>query len=344
MFDLMTTVEYGGCSSKLSPARLDEVLKTLQVPKHKDLIVGTETHDDAAVYKLNDKQAIIFTTDFFPPICSDPYDFGQIAACNALSDVYAMGGDVLAALNLIMFPSQKIPIEVLSEILKGGQDKVLEAGGITVGGHTIDDYPPKYGLAVIGLVHPDKVISNSAAKAGDILILCKAIGSGIILAGKKLNLITDIVFQKTIDNMKLLNKDASELMRKFNVKCATDITGFGLLGHCIKLARESNVCLNIDSEKVPYLDYAEDLADMGCIPGAVFRNQQYVESHPVNITCKNYEKKTLLFDAQTSGGLLICVSSENANELLLQLRNNVYKDACIIGNVSNFEGQYLNVK
>ncbi len=343
MYDLMSTVEYGGCSAKLSPDQLDKILKTLQVPKHKNLLVGTDTRDDAAVYKLNDEQAIIFTTDFFPPVCSDPYDFGQIAACNALSDVYAMGGEVLMALNLIMFPSSKVQIEVLSQILQGGQDKVLEAGGITVGGHTIDDFPPKYGLAVVGLIHPEKVISNAKAKPGDVLILTKAIGTGIILAGKRLNEIKEDSYINALNSMKLLNKNASALMRKYGVKCATDITGFGLLGHAVKLSDESAVCLNIESKNVPFLTEALELAEQGCLPGAAFRNQKFVESHQVNISCSSYYRKMLLFDAQTSGGLLICVDKNNADSLLNELKASTYPDSAIIGEVTKKEVNILNI-
>ena len=343
MFDLMTTVEYGGCSAKLSPAQLDEVLKSLQIPKHKNLIIGSDTHDDAAVYKINEEQAIIFTTDFFPPVCSDPYDFGQIAACNALSDVYAMGGEALMALNLIMFPSTKIPIEVLKQILSGGQDKVLEAGAITVGGHTIDDFPPKYGLAVVGMIHPKQIVSNAGAKPGDMLILTKPIGTGVILAGKRLNMVSVEAYNNTIYNMKLLNKNASILMRKYEVKCATDITGFGLLGHAIKLARESNVCINIDSEKVPFLNEAIRLSELGCLPGAAFRNQKYVESYPANFSCKSYEKKMLLFDAQTSGGLLICINKGNVDNFVKELKASNYPEVSIIGEVTNKNKNILNI-
>jgi len=324
----------------------------LKLKDDKDLLVGTNTHDDAAVYKINDEQAIIFTTDFFPPMCSDPFTFGQIAAANALSDVYAMGGKVLMALNLIMFPSQKIPMEVLGEILKGGQEKVSEAGGLIVGGHTIDDNPIKYGLAVVGLIHPDKIITNAKAKEGDVLILTKAIGTGTIMAGQRLGLMEEESsaapsqkrgsYQKAIDNMKQLNKEASEIMNKHGIVCATDITGFGLLGHLLKMAKASNVCMNIDVEKIPFISGATELVEMGCIPGASFRNQSFVEAEKVFVDYHNYEKKMLLYDAQTSGGMLMCVPEDKVVDVLSELRN-FYVDTEVVGRIFEFDGYYLRL-
>ena len=335
MFDLLKTVENGGCSAKLNAELLDNLLKGLNFQKNERLLVGTDTHDDAAVYKLNDEQAIIFTTDFFPPVCSDPYTFGQIAATNALSDVYAMGGQVLMALNLIMFPSKNIPFEILPEILKGGNDKVTEAGGMIVGGHTIDDTPPKYGLAVVGLVHPEKVITNANAKQGDVLILTKPIGTGTILAGYKLNLTSNENLKLALNQMRQLNKKASEIMAKYNVLCATDITGFGLLGHLTKLATASNVSIEIMTDNVPFMTGAYELVSQGCIPGASFRNAEFVSKFPDIISLKNnnYEKKMLMCDAQTSGGMLICVGQTQADDMLKELQE-FYPEAKIIGKVN----------
>ena len=370
MYDLLKTVEYGGCSAKISAEVLEKVLDAVNSKfdvKNSSLLVGNDTHDDAAVYKLNDEQAIIFTTDFFPPVCSDPFTFGQIAAANALSDVYAMGGKALMALNLIMFPSQSaptgnggekddieaIPIEALAEILKGGQNKIAEAEALIVGGHTIDDYPPKYGLAVVGLVHPEKIITNACAKAGEVLILTKPLGTGTIMLGNRLKFTTEIHYQKALDTMKQLNKQASEIMNKYDIKCATDITGFGLNGHLVKMAKASSVCIEIDIDKVPFLDGALELVKMGCIPGAAFRNKEYVDkrnhaTHALppfargdmggcsNAThtsrLRNYEKQILLHDPQTSGGMAICVPSEAANDMLKELKIH-YPNSAIIGRV-----------
>ena len=333
MYDLLKTINQGGCSAKIPANILDSILQSVNMPSSSNLLVGNDTHDDAAVYKLNDEQAIIFTTDFFPPVCSDPFTFGQIASTNALSDVYAMGGQPLLALNLIMFPSQSIPIEVLSEILKGGQSKANEAGALIVGGHTIEDSTPKYGLAVVGTVHPDKIITNSSAMPGDVLILTKPIGTGTIMAGKRLNLVSDINYEKALDTMKQLNKEASKIMVKHNIKCATDITGFGFLGHLTKLANASNVNFEIYVDKIPILEGALDLIDMGCIPGSAFRNQEYVEkSRNYELTNCDYNKKMLLYDPQTSGGLLMCVPKLIVNDVLTEL-NKAHEHASIVGEI-----------
>ncbi|MDX9978149.1 MAG: selenide, water dikinase SelD, partial [Candidatus Cloacimonadales bacterium] len=326
----------------LSPKELDSILSKLVSPKSDKLLVSSDTHDDAAVYKLNDDTALIFTTDFFPPLCSDPYEFGQIAAANSLSDVYAMGGTPLLCLNIILFPSDKIPNEALYQILKGGQDKVEETGAMIVGGHTIDDFPPKYGLAVVGTVHPDKVITNSQSKAGDILILTKPLGMGIITAGKRLDEVRDEDYQRALDYMKLLNKNGAELMQKYNVKAATDITGFSLLGHALKMCKASNVSMEIDSSSLPVLAGAYELADMGCLPGAAFRNQDFAEPD-ILLKDPDYNLKMIGFDAQTSGGLLISSPPNIANQLLQELRDNLYPDACIIGKVTEKKNKHIEL-
>src|SRR5512133_2502835 len=189
--DLLELVEYGGCSSKISPKQLEEILKLLPLPADPNILVDIDTHDDAGVYRINAELALVLTTDFFPPVCSDPYDFGQIAAANSISDVYAMGGDPVLAMNIMMFPSSKLPMEAYSAILKGGYDKASEAGVRIIGGHTIDDFPPKYGLAVTGFVHPDKIVTNANASDGDILILTKPLGTGIISAGLRTGLASE---------------------------------------------------------------------------------------------------------------------------------------------------------
>ena len=332
-FDLLTTVEQGGCSAKLSAAKLSEALKDLPKIINERLLVGIETHDDAGVYKLTEDIAIILTTDFFPAVCSDPYEFGQIAAANALSDVFAMGGKAIAALNLCMFPSEKIPLDVLREILRGGMRKIEEAGAVVAGGHTIDDYPPKYGLAVTGVVHPDKIVTNDKARPGDILILTKPVGSGVIVAGKRINEVNDADYKACLDNMKLLNKAGAEIMQEFKVRCATDVTGFGLLGHGLKMAQASNVTLEIDSEEVPVLAGAYELAESGCIPGAAFRNQEFVEQDCRFEKDADYSMKMLCLDAQTSGGLLMCVPEVRADELKMELIDNGYQRTEIIGRV-----------
>ncbi|AMO54940.1 segregation protein A [Endozoicomonas montiporae] len=332
--DLLTTVEYGGCSAKLSPTELAGILDKLNFPGHPDLLVDVSTHDDAGVYRINDETALIFTTDFFPPVCSDPKEFGEIAAANALSDVFAMGGNALMVLNLMMYSTKDLPVEGFAQILQGGQNKVSEAGALVVGGHTIEDHPPKFGLAVIGTVHPDKVVSNSAARPGDQLILTKPLGTGALIAGKREQLASHEAYQQALNQMKLLNKAAADIMVKHGTRCATDVTGFGLLGHGREIANGSEVTLSIDSDKLPLLDEAYELFDDGCIPGATFRNLHYV-GHDVQFkTGMDYNLKMLTCDAQTSGGLLICAPAETAEAMLEELKaTGLHDQAAVIGEV-----------
>ncbi len=333
-FDLLSTVEYGGCSAKLPAQKLSEALGGLARMTNENLLVGIGTHDDAGVYKLTDDLAVILTTDFFPPVCSDPYEFGQIAAANALSDVFAMGGKAVAALNLCMFPSAKIPLEVLREILRGGLQKIEEAGAVVAGGHTIDDFPPKYGLAVTGVVHPDRIIRNDRAAAGDVLVLTKPIGSGVIVAGQRVGDVSDVDYRACLDTMKLLNRAGAEVMQEHGVRCATDVTGFSLLGHGLTMAQASGVTLEIDSQEVPILSGAYALAESGCIPGAAFRNQEFVEQDCTFEKDLDYTMKMLCLDAQTSGGLLMCVQESVADDIVKRLIDKGYPKAAIVGRVT----------
>jgi selenide, water dikinase len=331
-FDLLSTVEQGGCSAKLSPVQLGEILAKLPKIEHPNLMVGIETHDDAGVYKLNDETALIYTTDFFPPVCSDGYEFGQIAAANALSDVYAMGGTPLLVLNLMMFSASRIPLDVFAAILQGGHDKVAEAGALVLGGHTIEDYPPKFGLAVVGTVHPNRLITNAGVRAGDQLILTKPLGTGVILAGQRNGMTEEITVRKALDCMKLLNKSGAVVMQEFSLKGATDITGFGLLGHAMRMADASNVTLRINSLWLPHFPEALALLEEGCIPGAAFRNLEFVKESTSYGSSLNYERKMLCCDAQTSGGLLMAVPAEQAEEVLEQLKTKAgLPESAIIG-------------
>ena len=332
--DLLNLVDQGGCSAKLSAAKLNEALADLPRITHENILVDIETHDDAGVFKIRDDYALIQTTDFFPPVCSDAYDFGQIAAANALSDVYAMGGQVLTALNLVMFPAD-LPMEILKEILRGGQEKVQEAGGFILGGHTIADDIPKYGLAVTGWVHPDQVVTNDKAEPGDVLILTNPIGTGIIISAKKNGLATDEAYASALTNMKQLNDKGAVIMNKFGIKAATDITGFGLLGHALKLADGSNVSIQIHSSKVPYLTSVMDLIEMGCIPGAAFRNQEFTEASCHFNSSVDYNHKMLVLDAQTSGGLLMSVKPENVKNIIEELKQSGYPSTCVVGEVTS---------
>jgi selenide,water dikinase len=318
-FDLLSTIEYGGCSAKLPAGLLSEVLSKLPMATDPRLLVDVDTHDDAGVYKINDETALIFTTDFFPPICSDGYEFGEIAAANSLSDVYAMGGIPLMALNLMMLSQEKIPLDVFGEILKGGYDKVSEAGALIVGGHTIDDHPPKYGLAVVGTVHPKQLITNAGALPNDILVLTKPIGTGALVSGEKNGLCSHEDYRRALNQMKQLNNHGARLAVKYGVKSMTDITGFGLAGHAMKMAEASKVSFRIRSPQIPLLPGAYQVYEKGSIPGATFRNLEFTGHHAHSTRGVDYNMKMLAHDAQTSGGLLMAINPDHATTLLEEL-------------------------
>lgn len=340
-FDLLRTVEYGGCSAKLSPNELTELLKAIPIINDSNIMVDVTTHDDAGVYKINDTTALIVTTDFFPPVCSDAEDFGEIAAANSLSDIYAMGGKPLLALNINLFPSKNIPLTVLRDILIGGARKVQEAGAFTMGGHTIDDATPKYGLAVVGTVEPERLITNSGLSVGEVMILTKPLGVGVIIAAQRMGIADKEAYNEAISQMKLLNKYGAELMQKYGVKGATDVTGFGLAGHGMKMAEASEVTIEIDSSKLPVLPQVMTLLDEGCIAGASFRNLDFIKERVVFSDSCSTSYKMLCCDAQTSGGLLMGVAPEKADSLLEELKKSPYHQyAAIIGQVKYKEDAF----
>ena len=332
-FDLLTTVDQGGCSAKLPADRLAELLRDLPGIRDRRLLVDASTHDDASVYRLTDDIALVQTLDFFPPLCSDPYEFGQIAAANALSDVYAMGGQPLTAMNIVMFPALGVPLDVLRDILRGGQERVEAAGAVMAGGHTIADTPPKYGLAVTGVVHPSRVIANAAAQPGDALVLTKPIGTAILLAGRKAGLAADADFRTAMESMKQLNREGAEIMQRHGIRAATDITGFSLLGHARGMARASGVTLRFRAAAVPLLPGASDLAEAGCLPGACFRNQTALEADVAFAPAIGYTEKMVLLDAQTSGGLLMCVPSGRVDAVLRDLHAAGFPHSACVGEV-----------
>ena len=342
--DLLQMVEYGGCSAKISPNQLEEILKYLPLPKDPNLLVDIDTHDDAGVYRVNDDLALVLTTDFFPPVCSDPYEFGEIAAANSISDVYAMGGDPVLALNIMMFPAAKLPMEAYAEILKGGFDKATEAGVRIIGGHTLDDFPPKYGLAVVGYIHPEKIITNAGVNPGDSLILTKPIGTGVIISGHRLGMVSKDDLEEAKRFMKLLNKTGADVMRKHNIRGATDVTGFGLAGHILKMAKASKVSITINMKDVPLIGNSYQLTDDGCIPGASFRNLEYTEINADFAEDLDYNLKMLAFDAQTSGGLLFAAPSDKVNIILVDLNNAGLPDSKVIGYVTEQNKKYLYLK
>ena len=339
--DLLKLVEYGGCSAKIPAKQLEEILKFLPLPSDPNILVDIDTHDDAGVYRINDDLALVFTTDFFPPVCSDPYEFGQIAAANSISDVYAMGGDPVLALNIVMFPAKGLPLEAYAEMLKGGFDKATEAGVRIIGGHTIDDTPPKYGLAVVGFVHPEKIMTNAGARPGDKLILTKPLGTGVIMAAQRMGIADKADIEEAKRQMKLLNKTGAEVMKKHGIKGATDITGFGLAGHALKMAKASKVSLDINMKNVPLIGKTYTLVDDGCIPGASFRNLEYCENDTFFAPDLDYNLKMIAFDAQTSGGLLICVSESKSEKVLSDLKESGLWFPEIIGCVTEPNDKFL---
>ncbi len=305
-----------------------------QLKKSNDpcLLVGIETADDAGVYKINETTALIQTLDFFTPIVDDPYLFGQIAAANSLSDVYAMGGKPLTVMNIVAFPIGCLPAEVLGDILAGGQDKIMEAGAVLVGGHTIEDKEPKYGLSVTGTVHPDHIWTNAGAKPGDQLILTKGIGTGVLTTAARAEMFPSGV-EGAIQSMATLNRTAAEIAAKYTVHACTDITGFGLLGHAYEMAAGSGVVMKLQSTAIPLLPDAAEAANMGFVPSGAYANRDYLKtiiiaSHvPVHI-------QDLCFDPQTSGGLLLSVPFNVADLLLRDLHKAGIVGAAIIGEVT----------
>ena len=319
------------------------VLTVIPKVSHEKLIVGLETSDDAAVYKVSDDKAIILTLDFFTPVVDDPYTFGKIAAANSLSDIYAMGGEPTVAMNIVCFP-QCEDMAILREILRGGSDKVTESGAILVGGHTVDDMEPKYGLSVTGEVHPDKVRANSHVEVGDVLILTKPIGTGILNTAIKGEIADEQDYEEAVLVMEYLNKYPADALKKIDVNGVTDVTGFGLLGHVLEMAKGSGCSIEIDGESVPMLRNAREYANMGIIPAGMYKNLDYISPDVYVTEGVKQDILDVLYDPQTSGGLLISVPQQRASELIEELRN--CKALCydIIGRAVEKKEKYVIVK
>jgi selenide,water dikinase len=308
------------------------VLRQLPEVSHPNLLVGIGTSDDAAVYKLDEEVALVQTVDFFPPIVDDPFQYGEVAVANALSDVYAMGGRPLLAMNIVGFPVE-LPKDILAEVLKGGASKAREAGVLIVGGHTVDDQEPKYGLAVTGLVKPGSQVTNSGARAGDVLVLTKPIGTGIVTTAAKQQQVRREVLDSAVEVMSALNRAASEAMLKVGANACTDVTGFGLMGHLLSMVEGSGVAARVELGKVPLLDGVRELLEQDIVPGGTRRNLESTEG-AVDWDASIVEhEKLLLCDAQTSGGLLISVAADRCDELLGELKAADVETRAVIGSM-----------
>ncbi len=330
----------GGCTAKLGPEVLQHVLGKLTKHKDPNLLVGFEGSDDAAVYRLTEDMAIVQTLDFFPPMVEDPYIFGQIAAANALSDIYAMGGEVKTALNIVCFP-EKMDLNILGQILIGGNEKVMEAGGILAGGHSIADVDVKYGLSVMGIIHPDRIYKNSGVQLGDKLILTKPLGVGIIATANRVGEASKEAMDQAIQSMTTLNKYASEIIKKYEIHACTDVTGFGLLGHLHEMLQNEYTAI-LQGAAIPYIREAYDYANEFIITAAGQRNRNFVKEL-VEFKSHDFALEEILFDPQTSGGLLVSVKEEDASALLQELKT-LDMSCNIIGEITRLQDKEIIVR
>lgn len=330
-----------GCGAKVGAGVLAKLLADLPTLKDENLLVGFDKSDDAAVYRLSDTRALVQTLDFFPPIADDPYTFGQIAATNALSDIYAMGGEPKLALNIMCVP-KNMPKEAVHEILRGGYEKCAEAGAIICGGHSIFDDEPKYGLSVTGFVHPDKMWKNHGAKPGDVLFLTKPIGIGVLTAAQKAELLDEDTERMMIRLMTTLNKGARDVLVNYRVHACTDVTGFSFLGHLYEMCSGSELSAEIDVSAIDFIPQAVEFARIGLLPEGMYRNRTYAEQA---VDCGDTELALcdLLFDPQTSGGLLCAVDERDANEVFKALKD-VVPSAQRVGRIVELRDQSIYLK
>jgi len=312
---------------------LAQVLGQLPPITDPNVLVGYNTSDDAAVYQLTPELATVQTVDMFPPVVDDAYHYGAIAAANSLSDVYAMGARPLTALNIICFPGSTLSMDVLAQILKGSSDKIAEAGVSLVGGHTLEDPEPKYGLCVMGVVHPDKIVTNSGARPGDVLVLTKPLGIGILTTAHKAGLVSEDIVARMVEVMERLNRDAAEAMVEVGVNACTDITGFGLMGHLHEMVHGSKVIARVLASKVPVMTEAWPLVEERIVPGGTYANMEYLKDNLRWNEGVSPEARIVLCDAQTSGGLLISVPAEKSQALLDALAARRVQDVAVIGEI-----------
>ncbi|MDR3729800.1 MAG: selenide, water dikinase SelD [Oscillospiraceae bacterium] len=324
-----------GCGAKVGAGVLAQLLEGIKVHHDPNLLVGFDKSDDASVYKVSDDLALVQTVDFFPPIADDPYTFGQIAATNALSDVYAMGGEPKLCLNIMAIP-ESMPKDTVHQLLRGGYDKVYEAGALITGGHSILDDEPKYGLCVTGFVHPDKILTNSGAKPGDVLLFTKPIGIGVLTSAAKADMASKAGMELATRMMTTLNKAARDAMVKYNVHSCTDVTGFGLLGHLCEMAQGSDVEITLHVDAIDLIPESLELAKMGILPAGMYRNRTFAEPW-VDAGDTELCKQDLLYDPQTAGGLLMAVDPADADALYEELKG-VVPSAQRIGTVAEYRG------
>ena len=332
---LTKLAQCAGCGAKVGAGTLAQLLEGLKVHRDPNLLVGFDKSDDASVYKVSDDLALVQTVDFFPPIADDPYLFGQIAATNAISDVYAMGGEPRLALNLMCVP-EDMPREAVHAMLRGGYDKVYEAGCLITGGHSIFDKEPKYGLSVTGFVHPDHILTNSGAQPGDVLLLTKPLGIGVLTTANKAELASPEAMERAYGLMTTLNKAARDAMVRYRVHACTDVTGFGLMGHLLEMTQGSDVEAHLSVGDIDLIPEALELAKMGLLPEGMYRNRCYAEAH-VDAGAVELAVQDVLYDPQTSGGLLMAVDPADADALLARLRDAV-PSAQRVGTVSAYGG------
>ncbi len=331
-----------GCGAKVGAGVLAQLLGDIKVHQDENLLVGFDKSDDASVYKISDELAIVQTVDFFPPIADDPYLFGQIAATNALSDIYAMGGVPRLALNIMCVP-ESMDGDAVHQLLKGGYDKVYEAGALITGGHSIYDDEPKYGLCVTGFVHPDRILTNSGARPGDVLFLTKPLGIGVLTTAAKADMLSAESEALAYRLMTTLNKAAAEAMDGLEVHACTDVTGFALLGHACEMAQGSGVELTLDTKSISIIPEALELARMGILPAGMYRNRAFAEA---NVDAGDVELavQDVLYDPQTAGGLLIAVAEKDADALYERLKKTV-PDAQRIGTAKEYTGgKYIRLR
>lgn len=339
---LTALTKTSGCAAKIGPAVLDSVLKNLPKFEDSNLLVGFDKKDDACVYKISDDKVVIQTVDFFPPMVDDPYTFGQVAATNALSDIYAMGGDPSIAMNLLCFPSC-LDASIMHDILQGGYSKIQEAGAIVAGGHTIADPTPKYGLCVSGFAHPSEILTNSNAKNGDVLVLTKPIGIGILNTANKAELLTAEKIKEVTNIMTSLNKYAKETFKGLHVNACTDITGFSLIGHGYEMASGSNKTIELFSNDIPIISDALEYAKMGIIPEGMYNNLEYLKNFFKLTNGVSQAMQDVLLDPQTSGGLLLSMPEKDAKEYLSRMEFYT-SHSRIIGQVTDKQDYSIIVK